>query len=272
MHPFDASLALAPLAPAPQGAAIAFTCRPSDRYRNAIGPFGGWIAALLLKAVLQAPDARGAPLALDALFMGGMDDRELELRVFPLRQNRSVGFWRAEAWQGGRNCAHAQVTLSMERTSLTLRDAQLPDVAGPDAVPVYDNPRTPVPWVDQYVFKPVSGTLFTGAESMDSSVWIRDAAPRALDPISLTAICDTPFPSIWIRLSEQVPVSTVTYSVYYRADAEDFAAAGEEFCLLDTRASLARDGYVDQFTSVWSRCGRLLAQTQQMVWFSGAPG
>jgi hypothetical protein len=68
-----------------------------------------------------------------------------------------------------------------------------------------------------------------------------------------------------------VPVSTVAYSVYYRASAETLAAAGMGFCLLESRASLAERGYVDQLTSVWSAAGALLAQTQQMLWMADAP-
>lgn len=268
MHAFDASLDLRPAPIAVPGAAATFACRTSDRYRNAIGPFGGWIAALLLKGVLSTPDVRGEPLALDALFIGAMDERDLEVRVHAVRQNRSVGFWRSELWQGGRICAQAQVTLSSARECVVLQDARFPQVPAPAAVAVYANPRTPVPWIDQYIFKPVSGLLFSGADSMDSRLWIRDAEPRPLDAVSIAAICDTPFPSPWIRLSAQVPVSTVTYSVYFRATAADWAEAGSGFCLLDTKASLARGGYVDQFTTVWSEQGRLLAQTQQMLWMA----
>jgi len=268
MHALDASLQLEPITPAPHGAAGAFVCRASDRYRNAIGPFGGWIAAVLLKGVLSIREARGSPLALDALFMGAMDNDLLELRVYPVRQNRSVGFWRSEVWQKGRICAQANVTLTSERNSIVLQDAKFPQVPPPSQVPVYRNPRTPVAWVDQYVFKAVSGLLFSEADSMDSQLWLRDAEPRPLDAVSLTAMCDTPFPSPWIRLSAQVPVSTVNYSVYYRGNAEDCADAGDKFCLIDTRASLARAGYVDQYSSVWSESGRLLAQTQQMLWMA----
>lgn len=270
MHPLDSSLDLVPASTVHAGAAAVFTCRAPERYRNAIGPFGGWIAALLLKGVLAVPSARGVPLALDALLMGSMDDSDLEVRVLPLRQNRSVGFWRSEIWQRGRVCAHAQVTMSMVRRSLVMQDAHFPSVPAHDAVPVYDNPRSPVPWIDQYVFKPVSGLLFSRAETMDARLWIRDAEPRPLDAISLTAICDTPFPSPWIRLAGQVPVSTVTFSVYFRADDSDYAAAGSDFCLVDSHASLARGGYVDQYSSIWSAAGRLLAQTQQMLWLADA--
>jgi hypothetical protein len=125
-----------------------------------------------------------------------------------------------------------------------------------------------VPWLDQYVFKPVKGLLFSRAERMDSLVWIRDAEPRPLDVVSLTALCDTPFPPTWIRLGSAVPVSTVTYSIYYRADVEELAKAGSEFCLLESGSGLACNGYVDQFTRVWSATGALLAQTQQMLWLA----
>jgi hypothetical protein len=159
--------------------------------------------------------------------------------------------------------------LSSERTSTELKDARFPDVPGFDTVPVYANPRTPVPWLDQYIFNPVSGFLFSRAQSMDARLWIRDAEPRPIDAVSWTALCDTPFPPTWIRLSEQAPVSTVTYSVYYRASQADFASAGSEFCLLDSRANLAQGGYVDQYTSVWSASGAC-SQTQQMLWFWNA--
>jgi acyl-CoA thioesterase len=271
MHPFDASLELQAVG-SDTGNAAVYRARTSDRYRNAIGPFGGWTAALLLKSVLAMPQARGAPLALDAVFMGAIDDGALETRIFPLRQNRTVGFWRAELWQHDRMCAHAQVTLSTPRTGARLQDVRFPQVPPPDAVQTYANPRIPVPWIGQYIFKPVTGMLFSGAESMDALLWLRDAEPRPLDAVSLTAISDTPFPSPWICLEDQFPVSTVAFSVYFRAAAADYAAAGSDCMLLESRAAVMKNGYVDQFTHVWSADGRLLAQTQQMLWAASTAG
>ncbi len=270
MHPFDASLALGAASSDAAGAAV-YRTRTSERYRNAIGPFGGWTAALLLRAVLHMPQARGVPLSLDAIFMGPIDDGEIEIRTVLLRQNRTVGFWRSELWQRARICAHAQVALSITRSGAALQDARMPAVPSPDVVPEYVNPRVPVAWIKQYVFKPVSGLLFSRAESMDARLWLRDAEPRPLDAISLTAICDTPFPSPWIRLADQMPVSTVAFSVYFRASASDFAQAGSGFVLLDTRAAVMENGYVDQVTNVWSAPGRLLAQTQQLLWVAHTP-
>jgi acyl-coenzyme A thioesterase PaaI-like protein len=267
MHPFDLSLELEPTGEGPAAATI-YRARTDARYRNAIGPFGGWTAALLLKAALAMPQARGAPLSLDAVFMGPIDDGEVEVRVALLRQNRSVGFWRSELWQYQRLCAHAQIALTAPRSGGVMQDAKMPDVPPAHEIAVYTNPRVPVPWIAQYEFRPVSGLLFSGADSMDARLWLRDAEQRTLDAISLTAVCDTPFPSPWIRMADQVPVSTVAFTVYFRASAEDYARAGSGFNLLDSRAALMSDGYVDQFTEVWSGSGALLAQTQQLLWIA----
>jgi hypothetical protein len=203
--------------------------------------------------------------------MGPIDDGAVEVRVARMRQNRSVGFWRSELWQRGKLCAHAQVALTLERVSRILADAHCPAVEAPEHYPVYVNPRVPVAWIEQYEFRPVIGLLFSEAASMDARLWIRDIEPRTLDAVSLTAISDTPFPSPWIRLAQQLPVSTVSFSVYYRASAADYEAAADDFVLVDTKAALMRAGYVDQFSTIWSRTGRLLAQTQQMLWVADAP-
>ena len=183
MHPFDASLEIEPAGPETG----VFRARTSEGYRNAIGPFGGWSAALLLKSVLAMPQARGAPLALDAVFMGPIDGGALETRVFALRQNRSVGFWRAELWQHDRMCAHAQVTLSSPRTGATLQDVRFPQVPSPDTVQTYVNPRTPVPWIEQYVFKPATGLLFSGDHLLpriSPNIALMDMPGGDLNPLS----------------------------------------------------------------------------------------
>jgi acyl-CoA thioesterase len=269
MHPLDASLDLQPFGPATDGAQV-FTGRTSSGYRNAIGPFGGWTAAALLEAVRRMPEVRGVPLALTTSFIAGIHEGEFEVRVALSRQNRSVGFWRSELWQAERMCAQALVTMAAVRETMVLRDARCPDVPPANAVAVYDNPRDPVPFLGQFVFKPVSGLLFTRADSMSSRIWIRDAEPRPVDALSLAVLCDTPFPPLWIRLDGQLPVSTVTYSVYFRGTAADLADAGSDFVLIDSTSAIAQGGYADQFSSVWSGSGRLLAQTQQLLWFSDA--
>ena len=58
-HPLDLSLALSPAGPQ------LWHSPSSPLYWNTIGPYGGWIAAMLLHAVLCEEDARGVA-AVDA--------------------------------------------------------------------------------------------------------------------------------------------------------------------------------------------------------------
>mgnify|MGYP003779453573 FL=1 len=45
----------------------------SAAYANRVGPYGGWIAALLMKAILdQKP--QGEPLSLTVTFLGGCQE------------------------------------------------------------------------------------------------------------------------------------------------------------------------------------------------------
>jgi hypothetical protein len=272
LHPLDASLALSPAGPR------AWRSLSSPLYWNTIGPFGGWIAAMLLHAVLCEEEARGDAVALQAQFIGALRQAPFSVRTACIRQNRTTTFWRSEILQapeeGGaeRVCAHAVVTLSGWRATFTLADARMPDAAPALSVP----PAPPRPYrkpafIDRYDYRPLSEPMFAGADTMNSLLWVRDAVPRTPDARSIAAICDAPFPSLWLRLAEPVIITTLVYNVFFRTSAAGLAAAGLGHLLLDSRCDVGADGFHDQHTNVWSEGGKLLAQTQQLVWFADKP-
>ena len=271
-HPLDRSLLIESLAPQHWRS----PCSPL--YWNAIGPFGGWIAAMLLHAVQSEPTARGDPVALQAQFIGALRQAPFSIHTTCLRQNRTVAFWRSEIRQSRQDgqeevtCAHATVTLSDWRDTFTLADAAMPEAppAARLAAAAPRRVRTPA-FLARYDFRPVTGAMPQGAPTMDSKVWIRDAEPRTPDARSIAAICDAPFPSIWLRLSEPVMITTIAYNVFFRTSAAGLAAAGDAHLLLDSRCDLGAAGFFDQDTNVWSAAGALLAQTHQLAWFSNQP-
>ena len=75
---FDAALPLSPLGPR------AWASQVDKRYWNAIGPWGGWTAALLLKAVLAEADHNGTPVAMTINLMGGLDEQPLAVMTLPV--------------------------------------------------------------------------------------------------------------------------------------------------------------------------------------------
>src|ERR1700722_13033875 len=82
-------------------------------YWNLIGPFGGWIAAVLMHAVLSESETIGTPLALSLNFAGAREPEAFSVRLRQFRHNRSTTFWSAELTQaqGGTDvlCAFATV-------------------------------------------------------------------------------------------------------------------------------------------------------------------
>lgn len=271
-HPLDQSLALEA-----RGDHL-WHSPSSPLYWNAIGPFGGWIGAMLLHAVLCEPEARGDPVALQAQFIGPLRQAPFTLRTACLRQNRTTAFWRSEILQARQDsaqemvCAHASVTLSDWRETFTLADARMPVVAPADALPPPPPRRTRTPaFIARYDYRMVTGPMLAAADTMNSMLWLRDAEPRVLDALSVTALCDAPFPSLWLRRTEPVMITTLVYNIFFRASRLGLATAGSRHVLADSSCDVGSAGFYDQNTNIWSDGGQLLAQTQQLAWFADKP-
>jgi hypothetical protein len=123
----------------------------SPLYWNSIGPFGGWIAAMLLHAVLSEDEARGDPVSLQAQFIGSLRQAPFSIHTRCLRQGRSTAFWQSEIRQAPEDgvdeqvCANATITLSGWRETITLNDAVMPKVP-----PAMTLPQVPPLLVHQY--------------------------------------------------------------------------------------------------------------------------
>ncbi len=276
MHEFDHSLKLEALA---EGL---FATQTSEPYWNSFGPFGGWTAALLLKTVTADPRAIGTPVSLSVNYIAGLKPGGFTVRNRLLKQNRTLAFWQSEMVQvvGGDPAsetvvAQAHCVLALERETFAIADARMPAVARPTELGVAPARAGGMPrpnFLAQYDYRPISGRLFASAETMNSALWVRDAVPRALDCHSLAALADTAFPSIWLRREAPVRITTVTMTVYFRANGAELAAANDGYVLVDSRADAGKHGYYDQSSNLWSEAGILLAQTQQLAWFANPVG
>ena len=271
-HPLDQSLALEA-----RGTNL-WHSPSSPLYWNAIGPFGGWIGAMLLNAVLCEPEARGDPVALQAQFIGPMRQAPFTVRTDCLRQNRTTAFWRSEILQAREEgapemvCAHASVTLSDWRDTFTLADATMPVVPPAASLPPPPPRRNRTPaFIARYDYRMATGPMLVGADNMNSMLWLRDEPPRVLDALALTALCDAPFPSLWLRRTEPVMITTLVYNIFFRVSRAGLAAAGAHHVLADSSCDVGSAGFYDQNTNLWSDGGQLLAQTQQLAWFADKP-
>lgn len=243
----------------------------SAAYGNMVGPFGGIIAAILIKAVLIHPERLGEPVALTVNFAGPIADGEFTVITKISRTNRSTQHWYVELAQGDQVCATATAVSAIRRDTWSATEVRFPAARAAETI----QPHPPIDrakWTAAYEMRFVHGHPFSSKEDAGdrdsvSALWIRDVPPRPLDFVSLTAICDAFFPRIFILRPKWVPVGTVSLTIYFHADSGTLAMQSDRPVLATARAQHFGGGYFDQTAEVWSDDETLLATSHQVVYF-----
>ena len=264
-HPFDEAIRLEPLG---EGRWRGHT---HEAYGNMVGPFGGATAAAALAAALAHPARQGDPIALTVNFAGPVAQGPFYVEATAARTNRSTQHWSVQMRQGGDVVATATAVLATRRETWSAVEAGFPQAPPADRMA-----RTPpmgrVRWTRAYDMRFVQGPLQIGAppageQDSVSLLWMRDEPPRALDFCSLAALCDAFFPRIFVKRASWVPIGTVSFTVYFHADAATLSAVGSRHLLGHARAHQFCNGYFDQSAELWGPGGDLLAVTHQMVYY-----
>ena len=261
MNEFDESLALA--AAGPQE----WTARADPRRVANTGMYGGWTAALLLKAVLADALDAGSPVSLSVHFLSPvLAGSALTLRTRPLGASRALSTWQAELLvEGGSGpAAVATVVLAKRRETLGFTDAVMPEAPPPGTLPQFHPPGS---FGERSLARPVAGFPIFNRADAKSVFWVRETSGRSLDAIQLAYLADNFPPRTWSRRSEPGPYSTITLSVYFHATDAELAALGDDDVLLDVESSRAESSTAAAHARLWSRGGVLLATTEQLGWF-----
>jgi acyl-CoA thioesterase len=239
-------------------------------YWNLIGPFGGWIAALLLRAVLDDPRHLGEPLSMSIDFAGPMEAGAFVIRVRELRHNRSTTFWWTELVQQQGEaevvCAFATIVTAKRRETPSFLESAPPSAEPPEGLKSFAPLRSPLPFFERFDMRYATNPLVP-EEDGERLLWVKVRDAGVLDFETLTALCDIGLPHVFARLKKRVPVSSVTMNVFFHAVSDDLTAVGEDFVLSASHMRIIRLGFFDATTTMWSRSGALLATTEQVVWF-----
>jgi Thioesterase-like superfamily len=244
----------------------------SPDYANMVGPFGGATAATVLQAVLQHPDRLGEPLSLSLNFAGPIQNGAFVVTTQIVRTNRSTQHWFITLTQDEETAVTATAICAVRRPSWSAGEAICPLVPPADQIERMP-PVDWAAWTKQYDMRFVSGGLDgneqadKGSDNSLSQLWIRDEPPRALDFLSLTAICDVFYPRIFLRRGKLAPAGTVSMMIVFHADAAALAAQGEQAVLGVAQALHFGLSFFDQAAQIWGSNGILLASSHQVVYF-----
>jgi len=256
-HPFDEAIRLAALGEGRFGG------RTAQAYRNMVGPYGGITAAVMLQALMQRPERLGDPVALTVNYAGPVREGEFEIATREIRTSRSTQHWFAEMTQGPQReiSTTATAVFGTRRDTWHLTEARQPSVPPRDTLRPLRS-ASHAPWAERYERRSIDDL-----EAGESRGWLADVPARPLDFPGLASLCDAFRPWLFVRRPQRTPIGTVTLNVYFHAAADELAAIGTTPLQGVARTNTIHRGFFDQEAQVWTPDGRLLATTQQMVWF-----
>ena len=266
-HLFDQALALARVKTTDHRAAYEGQVHPS--FRNINDPYGGWSAAVLARAILDTCDPEQELVSLTTDYLSVPSGGRLQIDVDCDRSGRRTEFWRA-VLTGRADTSPANraiAILARRRDTLEWTEGSSPDVPPPEDCHTID---LPMAWNRVIEIKPTMDFPMSMDVATHFSSWVRFTPGRALDSVALVALADTPMPRLFQVIGRQESVATVSMTVYLHATSADYAAVGDDYLLVDTRGARGGRGFYDQHATIWSRDGRLLVTTQQIVWYRTA--
>jgi acyl-CoA thioesterase len=267
------------------GAQVAFTAQLAREWCINGRPHGGYLAAILLRALVQAlDDAHRAPRSLTIHYAQPPRPGAVRIHAAIERTGGSLSTLAARMEQEGTLVALALAAFSLERASLEVAELPMPRVAAADAARAssaeisarIERGQAPA-FMRKLVMQPRGGAVpFAGSDQpLESTAWLGLAeAQRPLDAIALALFSDAHFPTPFARLREPAGAPTVDLTVHFRAaDALRRDADPGALCLARFRSRVIHEGFFEEDGVIWSPDGTVLAQSRQLaLLLARAPG
>ena len=253
------------------GARRLFAAEVSPDWRAGRGPHGGYLAAMLLRALMQtvAEPAR-SPRSLTIHYARAPDPGAVEIHTVIERHGRSLSTLSARMEQQGKLCALALGAFSLPWSGPEISDLDMPEVA-----PAEDTrePGTPFehgapPFTRYITLQPrFGGVPFAGGEQpMELGGWLGLAEPRAVDPLSLAFFTDALVPAPFMRLPMPNAAPTIDLTIHFRTPTpRSNDPDPRELCLVRVRGGVIREGFFEEDTVIWALDGTLLAHSRQLA-------
>lgn len=253
------------------GGQSVFAAEVAPDWRAGRGPHGGYLAAMLLRALIAsvADDAR-APRSLTIHYARAPEPGPVRIATTVEREGRSLSTLSARMSQGDHLIGLALAAFSVPWGGPEISDVQIPAVDPPDpsreGVKLIE--RGGPEFARHIVLQPrMEGVPFAGSEQrMEIRGWLGLAEPRPIDALSLAFFSDALIPAPYMRLGEPAAVPTVDLTVHFRAHMPRAPKTDPgELCLAMTQTELLHDGFFVEDGMIWAADGTLLAQSRQLA-------
>lgn len=232
------------------------------------GPNGGFVAAILLRALEAVVDDPGRPpRSFTVHYPTAPQLGLLEIEVRVERAGRTTTYLSARATQEDRLVALALAAFSAPFPGEDFSTAPLPDLRPPEAVEPSALPGAP-PFTENFEYRFAVGPApFSRAEEGLSGGWLRLREPRVLDHALAVTYSDAWPPAIFTRLDGFAIVPTIDLTVHFREPLPLAGAQSDDFAAARFRTTHSRDGVFEEDGEIWAADGRLLVHSRQLAAF-----
>jgi acyl-CoA thioesterase len=237
----------------------------SERWWIIQGPYGGYVSAMLTRALIAAvDDPVRLPRSLTVHFLAAPQAAPVEISARVEREGRSVSFVSLRMEQEGRPVALALASAGLWRDDQPAwDDLVMPTVPDPEDCPEATSSAGLPPFVGNFDVRWVQGgTVGAPQERARNLTWVRTLPDGPLDHAAVTALSDTMIPAAFSRLGRFAIVPTLDLTIHFRSPLP-VEGDGWALAVFDSRRSAG--GTWEEDGELWSRDGRLLAQSRQLA-------
>ena len=235
------------------------------------GPNGGYIAAILLRALLaEVADPLRAPRSLTTHYLRPPAEGPIEIHTVTERSGRSLTTVSARMFQGDKLMAIALGAFALARKGFEFVDRVMPALPPPEAtVRIRDASPNTVELQRRYDSRLGLGEPFgSGGKQALVGGWIRMEEPRLVDALAVAAFTDSFPPAVFTRAgpADSIgPVPTIDLTIHFRTTLPLPNAGPADRCAVVFTSTAAREGFIEEDSEVWSESGVLLAQSRQLA-------
>lgn len=271
MNRFDGDTAVRRVA-TPDATSAVFEANMDRGWWIVRGPNGGFVAAVLLRALTEAlGDPARAPRSLTLHYVAPPPEGAVRIETKIERAGRSLSTLSARMTSEGRLLVLALAAFSTTRPGGDLRQARMPEVAPPEAcISLHDvegGVRLPIHQRYDYRWA-LGGRPYAGAPEAQLGGWIRLAEPRIADALAVAAFTDAFPPAVMSTLtpgSTLGAMPTVDLTIHFRSTLPVAGARPDDFVLAVFRAREAREGFFEEDGEIWTPDGTLVAHSRQLA-------
>ncbi|MCW3040191.1 MAG: thioesterase family protein [Solirubrobacterales bacterium] len=240
------------------------TCSPD--WSAPTGPNGGYLAAIVLRAMLaEVDDPAREARSLTLHYLRAPRPGPLEVRVTVERTGRTMSTCTARLEQDGRPCVLAMGAFGGPfEAAADFRTPPPVVVPADELTPARDDPRFPPISRRLEVRRAIGGRVFSGAPEADSGGYLRLREPVPFDGPLLALLVDAWLPAVFAYLSYPALAPTIELTIHFRDPVGAAALPPETQVLARFVSRTAAHGYAEEDGWIWAPDGTLLAQSRQL--------